>query len=395
MYNLRISHKNEFIEHIKDTEEIGIMNKGDYTVIQYNVETPRLFDNPYAVESRGIVFCNKTGKVLRRPLPKFKNVNQSPETLQQVLDIEAKPLHVFDKLDGTMIAPFFLNGRIFWGTKRCSEEFNDFIQNSGIITQNYIDFVVSCSALNITPIFEYHDPDYSDSCIVIDYKARFLKLLACRDMFTGEFKDPSKIPNSVTIPKVQEVFPTFRSIKDAITDIEHMKEIEGFVIHMSNGKIVKLKTHWYVSRHNLIDIFSSDRKLCLLFLDYLKVQTIELELDCKEFDYREIILKLFDNGDDICSALTDTQIKKFDTNIAFVCDLIKKIQQHCSSMKVLYNSSHKEYSLNQDNKVFSNLVFRSFTKDDYFADTIRQLEKSMLKDKKFQELKTKHSLLKQ
>jgi len=374
-YDLKITNKDDFIKHVSNIEEIGILEKDDFTVIQYNVESPYLFDNEYAVESRGIIFDNETGKCIRRPLPKFKNVNQSEETQQAVLDSEAHPILVTEKLDGTMICPFRRsNGTAFWGTKRASDDFHEHIVSCGILTQNYIDFVNECFVRNISPVFEFHDPSYVGSVIVIHYEERFLKLLAMRNIDDGSFIDIEQCSFLHNVPTVKR-YPTFESIADAISKTVDMCGAEGFVISMSNGKMVKLKTHWYVYRHKLIDVFSTKRLMCDIYLTFLANHVYTN-------DVKTIIYNSFDDGDDILSHLSQQQLSNFSEAKNFIDALIDKISHEIIRVKFKYENE-KDYALNCSNKIFSNIMFNSFKKD---VNVVEFLKRYTSSNKQFNKL---------
>lgn len=199
-----IEHISEVLKAIEGHQEFTVADRGNYTIINYNVVTDETFPdikvsggtakmraersriNMLRRECRGIIFSNITGKVLRRPFHKFFNVNERTETQLSVLDF-TKNHTVYEKLDGSMICPFFdpnNNNEIYWGTKMCAPDFHELVSNFIADKPKYLDFACNMLSKNITPIFEYCSRKKK---IVIDYPEDNLVLLAMRDMKSGRY----------------------------------------------------------------------------------------------------------------------------------------------------------------------------------------------------------------
>ena len=88
---LKISSLEEFRSHVQHKEEIRESEIAPGLIaFCYMISAPETFDDAWGKECRGIVFDKTTGQVVGRPLHKFHNVNERPET------------HV-DKLPSTVI----------------------------------------------------------------------------------------------------------------------------------------------------------------------------------------------------------------------------------------------------------------------------------------------------
>lgn len=139
-------------------------------------------------ECRGLIFCKKTGRITRRPLHKFWNINEKDETQIDNLDFSA-PHRVYTKLDGSMISPFeveYGSGVIRWGTKMGAG--TDVAMAAEVfVAENskYQKFAEWCISRDITPIFEYTAPGQYK--IVVDYDKPMLTLLAARHMISGKY----------------------------------------------------------------------------------------------------------------------------------------------------------------------------------------------------------------
>jgi len=251
-----------------------------------------------------------------------------------------------------MIAPFLLNGEIFWGTKRCASEFNDFIKSSGV--QSSIEASVrELLELGLTPIFEYWDGEFEHTNIVIKYPARFMRLLAVRDIETGQYLDLND--NMFDCFEKTNEHEMFNTVAEALESIQNEELIEGYVLELSNGERVKIKTFWYVARHRLLDLFSTSwmmRKLVSAYmLEHLgDVPTVqELIMWNPDFD---------GNGDDVVGNMTDEQTKRLQAEIHLVSSSVQKLNGKI--LDVLYKHKDKK-SLGLSEMFFEkNVAFSCF-----------------------------------
>ena len=186
-----IRHIDDVLPHIKDYDEFAVTEKDGYTVINYHVSKPETWNNPDTLggairrECRGLIFCNETGKILRRPLVKFFNLNEREETQYNKIDL-TKPHIIQIKLDGSKISCWRKNGEILFGTKmgvtEISKQAEEFARNN--TDRKYLELCHWCADNNLTPIFEWCSRKQK---IVIDYPEDNLVLLAIRHMNTGEY----------------------------------------------------------------------------------------------------------------------------------------------------------------------------------------------------------------
>jgi len=363
-----ITNKNTFIEKIQHKEEIGILDKGDFTVIQYNVEKPDTFDSIEAMECRGIVFCNKTGKVLRRPFEKFWNVNQRDHTLAYLLDETRKIVRMTEKLDGTMISPFMLNGEIFWGTKRCANEFNEYIKNSGIINDNLKQFILDMIADGYTPMFEYHDPSFEGTCIVVNYPQRFIRLLAVRDNTTGEYLPTSQLANNYDIDVLTESKIPFNSVQHAVESVQQEENHEGYVMELDDGSRVKLKTLWYCQKHRLIDFFITPWMMNKLVVDFMLVSA-----DTPSIEAILLWNPAYDgDGDDVIANMNITQKDAMQTSINTVSGALDQ-QWEVIMEKLSRYATKKELGLSDD-FFGKNISFRCFEEGNIRKELLKEMQ---------------------
>lgn len=258
-----IKHIDDILPHIEGKDEFIVVDKGEYTVINYVYQDSDTFPhgNIYLPECRGLIFCSRTGKILRRPYHKFFNLNEREDTQEEVVDLD-RDHYVFDKIDGSMVTPIQIGKYIRWTTKMgitgVAVEAEKFVARN----PKYTEFASYCINNGWTPIFEWLD--ISDP-IVLKYNEDNLILTAVRDNTTGEYRSPSTAP-AHNIP-VNIVTYHERNLKNLINLTKGGEDTEGVVIRFDNGHMVKIKSDWYVQLHKFKSLVSSDRQLIKLILE--------------------------------------------------------------------------------------------------------------------------------
>lgn len=290
-----IRNISDVLPAITGRDEFVVADKGSYTVINYNVMMADTFGHvdiatkmvqgakPYfryesdaliRRECRGIIFDSKTGDIIRRPFHKFFNVNEREETQDYVVDL-SRPHAILEKLDGSMIAPFIVNGEMIWGTKMGATDVAKPVEEFVNLRKNgaYLHLADSMLAKGWTPIFEWCSRKQR---IVLDYgNEDQLVLTAIRNMYTGEYKPHSALvewaqlysnPVNGFIPVVRAFEPQtdMKAFLDYVRDLE---DAEGFVIRFDDGHMCKAKSHWYVQIHKAKEAILQDRNIVELILE--------------------------------------------------------------------------------------------------------------------------------
>lgn len=276
-----LTHDTAMRQALKEKEEIRFMEQPNgTTVCSYIVSAEGTFDDCYAREARGIVFDAK-GKVIARPLHKFFNVNERPETLIEKIDW-TKVTRVMDKRDGSMIHTVLAQsdeerlcaGATFTFKSKKSYTSDVAIQAKEWIfkqTDNikWVEFCNYVVANGQTAIFEWTSPI---ARIVLAYPKDELRLLHVRDNTTGEYLtrvDLEKLADKFGIPVVahaDSIMDMIATDPKMLLDLAQTLEgVEGWVIQFENGDMVKLKTKWYCERHRAMT-FIRERDLATLVL---------------------------------------------------------------------------------------------------------------------------------
>jgi T4 RnlA family RNA ligase len=190
---------------------------------------------------RGITFCKHTGELLSLPLHKFYNINQNPESS---FDLHKhRSASIYEKLDGSMIHFYICkNGDLKASTCRSSEtvqarEASRLVANNPELWKNILNSINA----GYTPVFELIAPS---NTIVIKYPTTKLIYLISRNRKDGKYlfeecyQDKAKKYDF----KLSEVYNHI-----------HHENFEGYVCHLDNGDVFKIKTPWYLERHRAVD----------------------------------------------------------------------------------------------------------------------------------------------
>lgn len=230
--------RNEFVT--KETKDTICF---DYVVIKDDT-----FDDPefgwIRRNFRGITFCKYTGELISLPFPKFFNLNQTQDS--QFVDHKHKKATIYEKVDGSMIH-FYKNyyGKLVASTCRSSEntqsqESLQFVSNDASLLDN-----INASINNgFTPIFEWCAPHNQ---IVVHYSQPRLVYLMSRSKIDGSYLFENKYADRVSVYNID-----FCEILNN-TDRTHF---EGYVCHLEDGNIFKVKTPWYMERHKSVDLLT-------------------------------------------------------------------------------------------------------------------------------------------
>lgn len=271
-----ITHINEVLEAIKGREEFVVKHDedGGYKVINYLVNFedtfPPVTDRRTAIlrECRGITFDAVTGKVVSRKYHKFFNLNERAETRMENIDWTL-PHNRLEKLDGSMITPLLVNGKVRWctkmGTTGVSAPVDEFVSNN----PHYEAFALRWMNRGYTPIFEWCSRQQR---IVIDYPEERLVLTNIRNNESGEYLyrvDLEETGEEFGIPVVK-IIP-FTNMADLLKEAEELEGEEGWVIQFRNGPqhghMLKVKGAWYCQLHKTLEHLRFEKDVIRLIVD--------------------------------------------------------------------------------------------------------------------------------
>jgi len=290
-----IKNISDVLPYIEGRDEFLVADKEGYRVINYNVMFADTFLHPEEEgissvekitrqirrECRGLIFNSTTGDIIRRPFHKFKNVNEAPETQDHRIDL-SRPHAILEKLDGSMISPFIVNGQMIWGTKMGSTDVAKPVEEFVARNPEYVRFAEEAIANEWTPIFEWCSRKQR---IVLDYFDDQLVLTAMRHMNTGSYAmhgNLEAIGLAYAIPVVRAFEPQ-TDMKAFIEYVRDMEDLEGFVVRFDDGHMIKLKCDWYVQIHKAKEAILQDRNIVEIILDE-KLDDVKAHLPAEDRD---------------------------------------------------------------------------------------------------------------
>lgn len=268
-----IRHIDDLRSQVSHLPEIRFQtNEFGFTVVCYMIATADTFTGEHAAfsrECRGITFA-PDGKIASRPLHKFFNVGELPETLEDVVAGKWDTLRrIMDKRDGSMLHPIKLtDGSILLKTKKSftsdvalsATKFVNLPQNAEVL-----EFCRHCVENDWTPVFEYTSPK---SRIVLAYGEEKLVLLHVRDNITGEYFH-SGVVHSIAKAYGVEVVDEFNRYEFTFDKTKgltkSLQDVEGFVMEFADGSMMKWKTDWYFEMHHAV-VFVRERDIAEMVL---------------------------------------------------------------------------------------------------------------------------------
>lgn len=292
------------------------VHKGEYIFFDY----VNLNDNAFPPivteadklrrECRGLIVNAKTGNVVGRRFHKFFNQNERPE---EEVNFDFDNHIAIEKLDGSMVSIHWLEeeGRYVPFTKlgytevakQCDMELD---------LEKYIELVVYLGD-SVTCIFEYVSPTNK---IVVEYSSPNLILTAIRDNKDGTYMDHEQVSRWAHCFGIK------------VADyIRHLPETgaEGMVLRDVTGRMMKVKTTWYVEQHYMRSYWNNE-----LY----------------------IVQHIFDaHIDDLSSVLTSQEKEKLDKYAETVTSVfLNWYKKLADEVERLQHYSNKELALEHKNE---------------------------------------------
>lgn len=244
----------------------GDISSNDLNIRAYCVLSSALQAEEYALrrrEYRGLV-VHRSGGVLARPLHKFFQLDQVPETACHLLDSKRIEL-VTRKLDGQMVYGIVVGGEVrFWTRSGPTEVGAEACQVVGSHPGDYFGLIRYLSAHQCTAIFEYIGKR--------SHKKAFeghmpqVVLLAVRHHCNGGYWDYHHMENisrRFGIPLVERLLDLERledgddiTVSRIRSRVKLWHNCEGVVVRFTDGTWVKIKSDWW-SRTGYSSQFSS------------------------------------------------------------------------------------------------------------------------------------------
>lgn len=243
---------------IDGRKEFVAKQAGDAVVFDYVITTPDSFEpskseiatlGPDAARRsafmrrnfRGITFDRRSGELLSLPLHKFFNVNQNEESR---FDLHRdKAATIYEKLDGSMIHFYRIDGRLVSSTCRSPDSEQAIAAMTLAKDKRLTDRIGRSIDRRLTPVFELCAPWNQ---IVVRYEEPRLVYLVSRSMDTGAY---------VSEDGYEDRARTFDFRFSEVMGMLDGENHEGYICHLDDGCILKVKTPWYMAKHRSVDLF--------------------------------------------------------------------------------------------------------------------------------------------
>jgi len=223
---------------------------GEVPIASFNYRLASYGDftsTPFARNMRGITFREDTEELLALPFWKFFNYGENPLTDPSDLK-KLRISRVNDKLDGSLVYYYQVDGDIKAKTKMTTYSLMaQVVMNNNISDPDYLTQYIEGG---MTLMVEYTSPMNQ---IVVPYQTTDFTCIGYRDMHTGELfeYEGDHFPRPIQYPDMQSLDEIGK-----FCDVYNNIDREGFVITLSNGDLVKMKTDRYRSLHRLKDTLS-------------------------------------------------------------------------------------------------------------------------------------------
>ncbi len=239
-----------------------------FRIFSYRLANYTEFMKPGGVECRGHMFeITQDGNPIRLaaiPMQKFWNLNENPLTMN--LDL-SKIDYIMLKADGSLISTYLHNGELRVKSKTSLASDQAVAAMNLLRSDEYKDLaheLLGIEKLGFTINMEYVAPT---NRIVIGYDKPALIILNIRSRDDGSYVDsidldsdnfPTILSNWIEYVDLDE---TFIKKEEFVADIPSMQGVEGYVVRLESGQLVKIKTEWYLVQHRAKDSINSPRRL--------------------------------------------------------------------------------------------------------------------------------------
>ncbi len=366
----------DVLPHIEGRSEFIVAEREFGFVINYVVAMPNTFGTPHIGikmvrgskpyfaydygdlvrrECRGLIFDTE-GRIMSRPFHKFFNVNEREETQTHILDM-TQPHVIMEKMDGSMVRPIRLNGKVRLATKMGVTEIA--IEAEKMLTAEQHEWLDLWMHRNVTPIFEYIAPTNK---IVIEYAEPRLVLLAMRNNVEGNYFLSNSSPF--------EVVPQYGSVEgelgEYIARARQMRGREGDIIRFADGHMLKIKNDWYVSIHKTKDLIRFERNIADIIVN----------------ERLDDVLPLLDASD---RSVVGAYEKRFDDALE---NVLGRLDGLVMLARVLHGGNKKEVALNfipnLKNKEDASFIFSALDGKELRPLVIKKIKDSVGNGTKFE-----------
>lgn len=279
----------DILPHIEGKDNFTVNYKDDYIVVNYILNTPEYFNNPWEKECRGLIF-DKDGNIMSRPFQKFFNIGEREETKIENIDF-SKPHWILEKVDGSFIRSIITDGKLTWASKAGITFLTPMVEEFVEKNKQYYTFAAVMMNHGLTPIFEFCS---RKNKIVIDHPFDRLVLLGIRDNITGKYHDYELLQDfsrMYNIELVKQYYLNDLSLTELLELAKKLTNQEGFVIRFEDGNMIKLKSEEYCLLHKSKEELHFEKNVVSIIIedkadDFRVLLSKEDREKFEEFEYK-------------------------------------------------------------------------------------------------------------
>ncbi len=259
---MKIEHIDELLPHIEGRKDFIVARRDGYTVIDYGFMDRDTFDHPARVQCRGIKF-GPDGRTLARPFHKFFNLGEKAELQPELIDM-TRPYVIMEKLDGSMIHPAVVKGKLVFMTRMGCTDVARLAESllTGPLERGCKDLLSS----GLTPVFEFTAPN---NRIIIQYDEAELRLLAIRETISGQYLSQFDVESyaiKLGVQAVRVYSQDWANARDFFNFVRTVEGKEGFVLRFEDGLWLKAKGDDYVLKHRSVSELAREKNALALVL---------------------------------------------------------------------------------------------------------------------------------
>lgn len=267
-------------EMIKNDESVFIQRSGitegglKYMIFDHYMCKFKTWEEyPEAKEMRGIMFevsdldIEKAEfvDILARPMKKFFNWGENPFSTFPINQEDI--LSVYDKADGSIVTSYLDGDGVIRFKSRFSISSEQAINATNLLyTDKFketLDILTDLHSYGFCADLEYVSPNNS---IVLNYREDDLIFHNSRNMETGELKFfKEEITPLIEDSSFKLLFSNEETIESTWNKLIDLKSeltgVEGYVVNLTGGRRIKVKTNWYSYLHQVKDSVNSSRHL--------------------------------------------------------------------------------------------------------------------------------------
>jgi len=342
-----------------------VIDDVEVEIFNYRFVQPSDFVKESAEELRGLTFVKQNDGSWKRyiMLHKFFNVNQTEGYMLEDL-AGTTVARCQTKFDGSMIRFIWIGPHNIVAKTKMGFDNEQAIAANRILQENETLYTFVRDSLNRghAAIFEYTAPT---NRIVISYKEEDLILLQVRDEDTGEYfdvdstNDPGcdiaySYDNYLGRSLAQGVNLSIESLLHCNASTQ--EDMEGWVLTLDTGQMVKVKTQWYCDRHRLLTV------------DAYHENTIIEHILNETFD--DLVSTL-----DVDDPVRENMNNVFDKVRKWIMFAESVVQEGVDMYYGACNSSRKDYAISCNKQPLFSVVMKVIDGDDVYDELVKYVRR--------------------